>query len=439
MSWSRAVGFALALLAGAAARGDWTSDAPGVRRRIDPRRLPAPGATRSATNTPRVVSRPAGAHLRVPAGFEVSLFASGLENPRLTRVAPNGDVFVAETAAGRLRVLVPGEGGAVPRSVDVFAKDLDAPFGIAFHPPGGDPAWLYVATRNSVLRFPYRSGDRVARGRPEVIVRALSPTSGGHSTRDVVFSADGARMFVSVGSGSNAGQRLERKTPEQAQEWEREHGLGSAWGEEEQRADVLVFAKAGGEARTYATGLRNCVGMAIHPQTGDLWCSVNERDGLGDDLPPDFVTRVREGAFYGWPWYYIGEHEDPRLPRARTDLAAKVSIPDVLLEAHSAPLQMTFYPAAGGSGAFPAAYRGDGFVALHGSWNRSRRTGYKVIRVLLRDGVPTGEYEDFLTGFVVDDRQVWGRPVGVAVAADGALLVTEDGNGTIWRIARSPP
>jgi hypothetical protein len=180
----------------------------------------------------------------------------------------------------------------------------------------------------------------------------------------------------------------------------------------------------------FATGIRNCVGLAVHPTTGDLYCSTNERDGLGDNLVPDYVTRVREGAFYGWPWFYIGSNEDPRHVGERADLKGKATIPDVLLQAHSASLGLTFYTGH----QFPAEYSGDGFAVEHGSWNRSKRTGYKVIRIRLKDGVPTGEYEDFITGFVVNDNDVWGRPVGVAVAHDGALLVSEDGNGTIWRV-----
>ena len=186
---------------------------------------------------------------------------------------------------------------------------------------------------------------------------------------------------------------------------------------------------------TFATGIRNGVGLAVNPQTGDLWVSTNERDALGDNLVPDYITRVREGGFYGWPWYYMGDHEDPRHAGERPDLAGRITVPDVLLQSHSASLEMTFYTATNGAAAFPAEYDGDAFAAFHGSWNRSSRTGYKVVRVRLVDGVPTGEYEDFLTGFVVDNRDVWGRPVGVAVAHDGALLVTEDGHGTLWRIS----
>jgi glucose/arabinose dehydrogenase len=419
------------VLTGAAAFGDWRSDAPGVRHRIDVADLPAPFATPSAGNSPRVVHRPAGTLPAAPPGFGVTLFASGLDNPRLLRVAPNGDTFVAESAPGRIRVLRASDGSLQAEREDVFAAGLDGPFGIAFYPQGPNPEWVYVAENNAVVRFPYRNGDLRARGPAETVVAALARTSGGHVTRDIVFSPDGTRMFVSVGSASNVAEGMATRSVEAAQAWEAAHGLGAAWGDEEGRADILVFNPSGKDGRTFATGLRNCVGMAMQPATGALWCSTNERDGLGDDLVPDYVTRVREGAFYGWPWYYLGNHEEPRLRGQRPDLAGRATVPDVLIQPHSASLQMAFYDAA----AFPAGFRG-AFASEHGSWNRAKRTGYKVIRIVLDgDGAPTGEYEDFLTGFVINDSTVWGRPVGVTVAQDGALFVSEDGNGTIWRVA----
>ena len=218
--------------------------------------------------------------------------------------------------------------------------------------------------------------------------------------------------------------------PAELQAWESSHPLGAAWGDETDRADVLTFDPQGKRLDVFATGIRNCVGMAIDPSSGTLWCSTNERDGIGDNLPPDYITRVREGAFYGWPWYYLGANEDPRLKGERPDLKDKITVPDVLIQAHSASLEMTFYEAS----QFPADYRGNIFAAEHGSWNRASRTGYKIIRVIVKDGVPTGEYDDFATGFVINDAEVWGRPVGVAVDKDGALLVSEDASGTIWRI-----
>jgi hypothetical protein len=407
-----------------------------VRHHFDAAHLPAPYATTSAGNGPRVVPPGETSRLAVPAGFTVRRFASGLKNPRIVRVAPNGDIFVAETAAGRIRVLRATDGADEPSEVRVFAEGLDRPFGIAFYPAGDRPQWVYVANNNAVVRFPYQSGDLKARSAAAVIVPRLTQGTGGHSTRDVAFSLDGRRMFISVGSSSNVAEGLPRKTPDEIRQWEAEHGRGAAWGFETNRADILVTDREGkAPLRTFATGIRNGVGLAVNPETGELWTSTNERDGLGDDLVPDYLTRVREGGFYGWPWYYLGNHEDPRLVGLRPDLAGVAIVPDLLVQAHSAMLQMTFYPQARGPAAFPAEYHGNIFAASHGSWNRSNRTGYKVIRVRLEHGVPVGGYEDFLTGFVVDSGHVWGRPVGVAVAHDGALLVTEDGNGTIWRVA----
>lgn len=416
------------VLTGAAAFGDWRQDAPGVLRRIRPADLPAPYTTSSSSNTVSVVRHPSGAALRVPRGFAIALFADGLSGSRLIRVAPNGDVFVAETSSGSIKVLRAKDGAAKPDTVETFASGLSRPFGIAFYPAGGNPRWMYVANTSSVVRIPYRNGDLKARGKPEVIVPKL-PT-GGHSTRDIVFSRDGLRMFVAVGSGSNIADGMGRLDPKRLQAWQSGHVLGAAWGSEVGRADVLAFDPQGKNEKVFATGIRNCVGLAIEPEIGDLWCSTNERDGLGDNLVPDYITRVREGAFYGWPWYYIGAHEEPRHKGERPDLKDKVTVPDVLIQPHSASLQLAFYEGR----QFPAEYRGSIFAAEHGSWNRSKRTGYKVIRVLTKNGVPTGEYEDFVTGFVVDDSHAWGRPVGVAVMHDGSLLVSDDGNGTIWRV-----
>lgn len=430
-------GSVLPVLTGQAALSDWRQDTPGLRRHLVPADMPKPYASRSASNAPSIVDRPSGASLHVPPGYVVERFAAGLENPRLLRVAPNGDVFVAETTPGRILVLRAADGAAQAERETVFATDLDGPFGIAFYPPGPEPSWVYVATINTVVRFAYSGGAMVASGPPQVVVPQLSATVADHTTRDVQFSPDGRRMFVSVGSGSNAGQDVGRRSPAQIRAWEAGRLAGAAWGDEADRADVLAFDPDGQGRRIFADGIRNCVSLAVHPRTGSLWCATNERDGLGDNLVPDYVTRVRAGDFYGWPWYYIGANEDPRHAGERPDLAGKVSLPDVLLQPHSAPLGLAFYtpPATPSAATFPPDAAGDAFVALHGSWNRSRRTGYKVVRVRLHDGVSDATYEDFLTGFVVDDDSVWGRPVGVAVAHDGALLVTEDANGTVWRVA----
>jgi len=409
----------------------YRDDGPGVRRRITPAELPVPFATPSVRRAPRVISRPPGAELHVPPGFHVDSFATDLDDSRLLRVAPNGDVFVAESNQGRIRVLRAPEGAPHAVESSVFATGLARPFGISFYPPGPAPQWVYVAETNAIVRFPYASGDLVARGAPETIVPKLTNTDGGHWTRDVAFSVDGQRMFVSIGSASNVAAKMSRRSLAEAHAWETVHGLGAAWDEEEQRADVLVMAPDGHDVHPYATGIRNCVGLAVAPKSGELWCATNERDGLGDDLVPDYVTRVREGGYYGWPWFYLGNHEDPRLAGQRPDLSGKAIIPDVLLQAHSAALELVFYDRT----MFPPDYRGNLFVALHGSWNRGDRTGYKVVRIRLVDGAPTGEYEDFLTGFVASDEEVWGRPAGVEVLRDGALLVSEDGNGTVWRVS----
>jgi glucose/arabinose dehydrogenase len=415
---------------------DWQNEAPGIKHHFTVADMPAPYATTSAGNGPRTVKQPDGAMVSVPAGFTVKLFASGLNNPRAMRVAPNGDIFLSEPGPSRIRVLRAADGADSPSVDQDFAEGLDHPFGIAFYPPGPDPKWIYFANNNSVVRIPYHNGDLKATGSPEVIVPKLADSGGGHSTRDIAFSLDGKRMFISVGSGSNLADGMSKKSVPEAQAWEAEHGLGAAWDGETNRADVLVTDPEGhAPLHTFATGIRNGVGLAVDPSTGKLWVSTNERDGLGDNLPFEYVSSVKEGGFYGWPWYYIGNHEDPRRKGDRPDLADKVIVPDVLIQSHSASLQLCFYTATSGVAAFPAEYQGEIFAAEHGSWNRNTRTGYKVIRVRMNHGVATGEYDDFLTGFVVDDRSVWGRPVGVAVAHDGALIVSEDGNGTLWRIS----
>jgi glucose/arabinose dehydrogenase len=399
-------------LTGKAAMGDWTTDAPGVRRKITVEDLPPPGSNVLAINPPRVVKRPSDAQLKAPPGFKIDVFASGFRNPRFLLTAPNGDIFVTESRANQIKV-IRGEHG---ESVQVFADaGLNKPFGIGFYPPGNEPQFLYVANTNGIIRFPYRNGDLKARAPAEKLRAELSGggllRGGGHWTRDIVFSPDGKKMYVSIGSRSN----------------------NSDDSREADRARIFEFNADGTGQKVYAWGIRNAVGIAIRPGSNELWMSTNERDELGEDLVPDYISRVKEGGFYGWPWFYLGNHVDPEHKGKHVDLADQVIIPDVLVQSHSATLNLCFYT----GDQFPPEYKGDVFAAFHGSWNRTRRTGYKIVRVPFdhSTGKALGEYEDFVTGFVTRDGNVWGRPVGITVAKDGSLLFSEDGNGTIWRVS----
>jgi glucose/arabinose dehydrogenase len=386
-------------------------------------------------NSPSVVDRPANAKPALPPGFKFDVFASDLRGPRRMAVAANGDVLITETQGGRVSVMRPTSDGSKAQKITVFAEGLRQPFGITFYPDAKNAQWLYVAETHRVIRYRYDTGDQKARGAPEIVVSDL-PAGGGHFSRDVVFSPDGKRMFVSVGSASNVAESMSRKSPDEIKAWEAAHGLGAAWDSETNRAAVLVYdVGANRPGKIFATGIRNCVSLAIQPKTGDLWCTTNERDLLGDDLVPDYSTRVKEGGFYGWPWYYMGNYEDPRLKGQRPDLAGKATVPDVPLQAHSAADNLAFYTATSGSSAFPKEYVGDAFIALHGSWNRAFRTGHKIVRARIKDGVPTGEYEDFLVGFILDDGNAWARPVAAAVMNDGSLLMSEDGNNFVYRIS----
>jgi glucose/arabinose dehydrogenase len=403
------------VLRGSGAFASYRNEEPGSFREITVADLPAPFASRSVDNGPKLVSKPASAWPQAPQGFKVELYAAGLNNPREIKVAPNGDVFVAESEAGRVEVLRGiGEDGKAEQKM-TFATGFRQPFGIAFYPPGQNPQYVYIANTDSVVRFPYQNGDLRARGSQETVIPDLPGggrlRGGGHWTRDLAFSLDGKKMFVSVGSHSNVDDTDNNPA-------------------EYHRADVLVANPDGSGLRVYAWGIRNPVGIAIDPGTGQLWASVNERDGLGENLPPDYVTHVQEGGFYGWPWYYLGGHQDPRHQGRHPELKDKVIVPDVLVQAHNASLEMVFYEGK----MFPPEYHGDIFAAEHGSWNKAVRTGYEVIRVPLNSGRATGDYGDFLTGFVTADGNVWGRPVGVAVAADGSLLVSDDGSNSIWRV-----
>jgi glucose/arabinose dehydrogenase len=455
--------YAQTVLTGQAAFTDFNQQKPSLRHKITIADLPAPHPEEAVDNGPHIVAKPDNAWPVAPPGFKVTLYAGGdfkptaasssinkqapsvpaarstFREPRLLRTAPNGDIFMSDSHGDKIFVLrgVGSDGKAV--TISTFATGLNLPFGIAFYPSGPNPKWVYIGNTDSVVRFAYKSGDLVATGAPEKIVPELPGFAqlrgGGHWTRDIVFK--NGLMLVSVGSGSNVDD-------------------ADTHPNEFHRAGVLEFTPEGKFVEVYAHGIRNCVGEAINPITGQLWCSVNERDNLGNHLVPDYVTHVEEGGFYGWPWYYMGGHQDPRLPQPcangagpnlqaaaltaeqaanckRVDMASKVITPDVLVQPHMASLEMLFYPEQ--KSQFPASYDGDAFAAEHGSWNRKNRAGYEVIHIPMKNGKATGEYEDFLTGFVTDDGQVWGRPVGVTVGQDGSLFVSDDGTRSVWRVS----
>lgn len=402
------------VITGKAAFTDYTQEKPGVRRKITLADLPEPYATEGVDNGASMVNRPDGAWPKAPAGFKVTLYAEGLNRPRLIRAAPNGDLFVAMSDSNEILVYRGIGSDGKYKQMEKFADGLSQPFGIAFYPSGPNPKWVYIGNTDSVVRFPYQNGDMKARGPAEKLADLPGGgrlRGGGHWTRDIAFSQDGSKMFVSVGSHSNVDDP-------------------DTHPEEFHRADVLEFTPEGKFIKVYAYGIRNCVGETIHPVTGDLWCSTNERDMLGDNLVPDYITHIQEDGFYGWPWWYMGPHQDPRLKGTHPELQSKVITPDVLLQPHFASLEMTFYEGS----QFPAEYKGDAFAAEHGSWNKAKRAGYEVIRVPMHDNKATGEYEDFLTGFTTADGHVWGRPVGVTVGDDGSLFVTDDGSGSIWHV-----
>ena len=584
------------VLTGQAAYTDWAQQKPGVRHKITIADLPAPNPAEAVNNTAHLIPRPKDAWPIAPAGFKVTLYAGGDGNPnqrsdnmesmvvtpgtflmpRLLRAAPNGDLFVADSGAGKIIVLRGQKADGKAEHVEIFAAGLDHPFGIAFYPAGPNPQWVYVGNATTVQRFPYHSGDLHATGPAQTIVPNVPGyaqlTGGGHWTRDVAFSLDGKKLFISVGSASNVddadthprefhranvleytpegkfvkvyatGLRNcvgEAVNPTTGELWcstnERDNlgnhlvpdyvtsvpegsffgwpwyymgghrdprlqdpcangtgpnpqltggghwtrdvafsldgkklfiSVGSASNVDDadthprefHRADVLEYTPEGKFVKVYATGLRNCVGEAVNPTTGELWCSVNERDNLGNHLVPDYVTSVPEGSFFGWPWYYMGGHRDPRLPDPcavgtgpnpqltaplteaqakdckRVDMSKQVRTPDVLVQPHMASLEMTFYPKwLDLPNVFPG-FAGDAFAAEHGSWNRANRAGYEVILIPMKNGHATGEYDDFLTGFVTADGLVWGRPVGVTIGNDGSMYVTDDGSRSVWRV-----
>src|SRR6195256_558596 len=302
------------VLKGKAAFGSWQQDRPGTRRLLTLRDLPTIG--KSTPNFSEVAPIPAGTRPRVPSGFSVEMVASGIANPRAIRLAPNGDLFVADSASNTVRVLRVPAGSASPTKNEVFASGLYQPFGIAFYPLGPNPEWVYIANSDGVVRFPYKNGDVAASGKPEQIVGRIPWVH--HWTRDIVFSPDGKRLLLSVGSGSNVALDMfpEPLIKGGLQAWIKSQPLGAAWDTEERRADVLSYDPDGKNEKIVATGLRNCAGLTIQPATGLPWCVVNERDELGDNTPFEYATAVKDSAFYGWPRYYIGSNEDPRQRRA---------------------------------------------------------------------------------------------------------------------------
>jgi glucose/arabinose dehydrogenase len=366
--------------------------------------LPEPFATPSANNGAHIIPRPAGTELKLPAGFKAEVIAEGFDNPRWVTAAPNGDIFVAEAGPGRIVVLRPGTDGKIGTR-EVFAEGLQRPFGMVFWRD-----WLFVGTPSEVLRFAYKPGQTKADSTPPQAVVSGLPTDG-HWTRSLTVNPRTGKLYVSLGSQADIAELTDTR-----------------------RATVCEFNPDGSGFRVYGSGLRNAVGLACNPQTSALWASVQERDQLGDDLVPDFVTSVKEGGFYGWPYYYIGRHPDSRVS-AHPELADKCLVPDVLLTSHTAAMCMLFYTGH----QFPSQYRGDAFVALHGSSNRALRVGYSIIRIPFKNGKPVGGYEDFVTGWMLaeNDNRVWGRPVGLALAKDGSLLMIDDGANKLWRISYS--
>lgn len=381
--------------------------AKAAQHSIKPSDLPVPFASQSVRRSSKIIPQPSDAVLNVPEGFKVNVYAEGdFRYPRWMVLAPNGDVFVADSRANSIIVLRDTNKDGTADERFTFAENLAQPFGMAFH-----KSWFYVANTDSVVRFPYKSGDTKATAEAEKLIELTRGGYNQHWTRNILFSPDGKKMFVSIGSETNAEVESD-----------------------ERRAAISVYDPDGKNHRIYAAGLRNPIGLAWNPKTGKLWTAVNERDGLGDDLVPDYVTSVKEGGFYGFPYAYIGQNEEPRRKGESPELVKKTITPDVLVTSHSAALGIVFYNGK----AFPKDYQGDAFVALHGSWNRQKLTGYKIIRVRFKNGKLVGnQYEDFLTGWLPneDSNEVWGRPVGLLVNSDGSLLIADDGGRKIWRVS----
>ena len=372
-----------------------------------PEDLPAPFHTESARRNSKIIEPPANATLKLPKGFQINVFAEGdFRYPRWMALAPNGDVFVADSRANSILILRDKNKDGVAEERFTFAENLSQPFGMAFHKD-----WFYVANTDSVVRFKYKPGQTKAENAPEKIIELTKGGYNQHWTRNILFSPDGKRLFVSIGSETNVSVEPDPR-----------------------RAAISVYDPDGKNHRIFASGLRNPIGLAFNPKNNELWTAVNERDGLGDDLVPDYVTSVKEGGFYGFPFAYIGRNEEPRRKGENPELVKKTIVPDVLVTSHSAALGIAFYDGK----MFPKDYQGDAFVALHGSWNRQKLTGYKIIRIRFENGkLESSAYEDFVSGWLPneDSNEVWGRPVGLLVNADGSLLIADDGAKKIWRVS----
>jgi glucose/arabinose dehydrogenase len=367
--------------------------------------LPKPFATESAGNAPQEVKRPSGFLPTVPNGFHVNVYAESFKTPRLLTIAPNGDLFVAESGAGRIEILRDPKNVGSAQERETFAANLRIPFGIAFKDD-----YVYIGNTDEIVRFRYDPKTSKRLGESEALLKV---PGGGHATRTLAIAPDGKHLLIAVGSAGN----IETDDPPI-------------------RAAITICDLDGKNARQYATGLRNPVGLALNPATGEVWTSVNERDELGDDLPPDYFTSVQDGGFYGWPYSYIGSNVDPRVKQDKPALVMRAIVPDVLLGAHIAPLQFAFYTGK----QFPESYRGGAFLAEHGSWNRAKRSGYQVVFIGFKDGRAAQDPVPFMTGFVPDPMKglVYGRPVGVAVLPDGSIVVSDDGvdnDGILYRVS----
>lgn len=377
----------------------------GLSWQINPQKLPEPYHSPSVNNRPEVIPQPDGAQLRLPEGFQVDVYADNFERPRFMLLGPNREVLLSDSAnKGTVYVLQDQDGDFRAEARLKLIENLDRPYGLAFLKD-----YLYVAETTSVKRYKYDARAMKVAGSGEEVV-PMKEFGRGHWTRTVLFDRDGKKMYVAIGSGSNVSP-----------------------GEDPHRAAINRYNPDGSGHEIFASGTRNPIGLRWHPGTDTLWAAVQERDGLGDDLVPDYFTSIREGGFYGWPYAYIGPNEEPRNKEQRPDLVKKTIVPDVLLESHVAVLDCLFYTGK----QFPASYQGGAFLANHGSWNRSQRVGYSVTFVPFKNGKPTGGPQDFLTGFMLapEKREVWGRPVGLLQLPDGSLLVSDDGGNKVWRIS----